>query len=145
MPRLRRRPKGAPYPVNRSMIKPRLLPSVTIALSIVLGMVLFNAFGLRPDETSESGTVYAISGRAVAAGGALPENLWVRISWEEGSGVRSVSVPVRADGTFVAEKLKPGDYRLVPDIRGDTETPVDAKPAAVTIRDRDVTGIEIQL
>jgi hypothetical protein len=125
------------------MIKPRLLPSVTIALSIVLGMMLFNAFGLRPDEGD--GSTYSMSGRAVAAEGALPADLWVRVSWEEGSGVRSVSVPVQKDGTFRAEKLRPGDYQLAPVIRGESDTPLDVKPAAVTIRDRDVTGIEIQM
>jgi hypothetical protein len=124
-------------------MKPRLLPSVTIALSIVLAMVLFNAFGLRPDDGD--GPSYTISGQAIAAEGALPANLWVRVSWEEGRGVRSVSVPVQADGTFRAEKLKPGDYRLAPAVRGESDTLLDVKPAAVTIRDRDVTGIEIRM
>jgi hypothetical protein len=125
------------------MIKPRLLPSVTIALSIVFAMVLFNAFGLRPDDGD--GPTFSISGRAIAADGALPDNLWVRVSWEEGSGVRSVSVPVGADGTFRAEKLKPGDYRLAPVVRGAADTALDVTPASVTIRDRDATGIEIRM
>ena len=124
------------------MIRPRLLPSVTVALTMLLVIVAFNLFGLRPE--SEDGQVYAISGRAVAADGALPANLWVRLSWEEGSGVRSVSVPVGADGTFKAERLQPGEYRLSPIIRGDGP-PIDAKPAVVVVRDRDVTGIEIRL
>ncbi|MBA3231515.1 MAG: hypothetical protein H0T05_01730 [Acidobacteria bacterium] len=127
------------------MIKPRLLPSVTVAFSLVLVVVLFNALGLKPDDPGDGGTVYSISGRAIAAHGTLPANLWVRISWEEGRGVRSVSVPVRPDGTFVAEKLRPGDYRLAPDVRGDAAPPIEGTPAAVTIRDRDVTGIEIRM
>lgn len=125
------------------MTKPRLLPSLTIALAVVLGAVLFNAFGFRPP--GEDAAVYAVSGRAVAAQGTLPSDLWVRISWEEGSGVRSVSVPVGEDGTFRAEKLKPGDYRILPVTRGGDDTALAVKPAAVTIRDRDVTGIEIRL
>jgi hypothetical protein len=99
------------------MFKPRLMPSVTIVLAILLGIALFHVLGLRPDDGD--GPSYAISGRAVAAEGALPADLWVRVSWEEGRGVRSVSVPVQADGTFRAEKLKPGDYRLAPVVRGE--------------------------
>jgi hypothetical protein len=124
-------------------MKPRLLPSVTIALAMVLVFVLFNAFGIRPDQDGEP--TYAISGRAVASEGALPADLWVRISWDEGSGVRSVSVQVGADGAFKAGQLRPGDYRLVPVLRGGGEAALDVKPALVTIRDRDVTGIEIRL
>jgi hypothetical protein len=124
------------------MIKPRLLPSVTVALAMLLVVALFNVFGLRPE--SEDGQVYAISGRAIATGGTLPANLWVRLSWEEGSGVRSVSVPVGADGTFKAERLEPGEYRLAPVIRGNGP-PLDAKPAVVVVRDRDVTGVEIRM
>lgn len=125
------------------MIKPRLLPSLTIALAVVLGAVLYNAFGPRP--AGDDGPTYAITGRAIAAEGTLPSNLWVRISWEEGTGVRSVSVPVGQDGAFRAEQLKPGDYRLVPLTRGGDDEALTAKPALVTIRDRDVTGIEIRL
>jgi hypothetical protein len=124
-------------------MKPRLMPSVTIVLAIVLAMVVFNAFGIRPDDGD--GPSYAISGRAIAAEGALPADLWVRVSWEEGSGVRSVSVPVDSNGAFRAEQLKPGDYRLAPVVRGESDTLLDVKPASVTIRDRDVTGIEIRM
>jgi hypothetical protein len=124
-------------------MKPRLLPFVTIALAILLAVAVFNFFGVRLDDGD--GPSYAIGGRTIAADGALPENLWVRISWEEGSGVRSVSVPVQADGSFRAEKLKPGDYRLVPVVRSASDTALDVTPASVTIRDRDVTGIEIRM
>jgi len=123
------------------MVKPRLLPSVTVAFAVVLGVALFNLFGLRPDRGT--GT-YAISGRAISGSGTLPQDLWVRISWEEGGGIRSVRVPVQDDGSFRAEKLEPGEYRIEA-VSDGRRISSEAEPARVAITDRDVTGIEIRL
>lgn len=106
------------------MDRSRILASATIALTMVFAVVVFNNF--RSEEPGNSvGTerVFSIRGH-VEAGGTMPEGLWIRITGQQDGQVRSVSVPVKPDGTFEASDLAPGFYTLRAAQRG-----VDAAPS----------------
>lgn len=125
-------------------MRARVLASLGIALTMGCAVLLFNTYWT-PQQTTERDAepTYAIEGRVVVESGALPANVWVRLSAEQGGGVRSVSVPVKPDGAFRADDLPPGVYRLRAAQRGDGADR-DLGSTNVTVTGADVRGVTLR-
>lgn len=127
----------------------RILASLSIALTMATAVLLFNQFAPQSSQSDAEpeGPAYLVSGRVVPADGPTPTGLRVRIRGVEDGRVRSVMVPVKPDGTFIARDLRPGTYTVIAILPGETDgsPDVEAGSTEVTIENRDVSGVAISL
>jgi hypothetical protein len=123
------------------------LPAATIGLACLAAVLIWNySSTFKRAGASEEG--FTISGRVTAGPGpdAL-KGVQVRVRWMEDGVVRTVAVPVAADGTFSADRLLPGTYNLSATAAtadgGAASPPPPAK--AITISNANVSGVLLNL
>lgn len=129
------------------MDRSRLIMSATIALTMLIGVLLFNSF--RSEDASAPGRegTFSISGRVAAGEGQARDGIWIRVTGQHEGRVRSVTVPLAPDGSFTAPALEPAYYtlRALRRVANDGERELEVGSAATMVTDADVTGMVIEI